>query len=1507
MTHDSVVRRGTGNRHSAQRVDAVTALIALLALGLLLRVVIAGVYLPLSGFRIDVNDFASWAGQLARHGPAEFYANCGFCDYPPGYMFMLWFGGVLAALLPPGAAIGLVKVPGILADVGVAWLLFIICRRWGGELIGRAGARRGLSGETLGLTAAAIYLFNPGTLFDAAVWGQIDSVGTLVLVATIYLLARGRTEAAAVGAVAAMLIKFQFAFAVPIVAVVGIKRHLAGRSTDPELDARREPVRVLTSLAAGLATLAALILPFRMGIWSSNPGETTLVSKFLEAAGTYPGLSINAFNLWRNPWSGLGNTNQWGDDTTALFSVAGTTVDWRLVGTLLFVGVALVALWLVVHRDDLRGLLIAALLVAVAFFVLPTRVHERYLFPALALAAPLVLRRPAWAVLYGIVSLSFFANVYWAYTADWSYANAGVLNPGAGGGPMARDPFLAATVLSDAGIYLLAAAAVATLAWLIWRSLRLCLASDLTAEPMAADDRSPPPAALARDWAGPDLDPVHEESRAQFVLRRIVEWLRPDPADPYLREPGRRLDRRDAAIVAGLVVLAFGFRLWHLDVPRGMCCFDEIYHARSATEWLSDWEHGWTRDVYEWTHPMLAKYLIAAGIVITDPNKVVGEATLDAPVTVLAVAPARTSVGHPHSVAFGASGAEIAARDLATGQEVARWPTGSAVASLAYDEDNARLLVGLASSGSVAAYDLNAFLARSGPRGPPPAAAGIAFETHLSSVDEIVVASDASLVLVRGRGGIAALELVSGAPLAESALAAAGIGYVKANGDLPSRVVITDLQHGAIVFLDSATLAPKLDAAGSPTGSVQSPVPLIGPLVVRESEQQVFALTGAQPENNQHPAVPGGLLVIDGSTQSVGGTGPLPGVPTALGWDSVGDLMHAAGTDAQGATVLWTIEPHLNGGQQSAGLAVYDSTPLPAPATALAFDVSKRSQADDHGHLLVAAGTRLATVDVGSNPIAWRMAGIAFGSALVALIYLLAATMFRRRRIAVLAGLFVAFDAMSYVMSRIAMNDIFAAVFIVAAYLLFWQIWSHRWRHSAWWALPAVGVLIGLAAATKWVGFYALAGLWVLVLARTALGRLVLLAGIAFLAVVAGIGAPWPFTVLMLAGLALALVLVHVRPIRLGPDDLRLALPASGVVAGGIGLALALGYGSVKGRVPNGAVELIFSYLSRAAQAGWPALVMISVAGLLLLLRAVRSLRDPESDARWYQPAALGGFAWPWVGASLLIVPLVVYGLTYLPYLWLGHSWALPDTGPGYGWSVDELQAQMFGYHFGLQSGHVASSPWWSWPLDLKTVWFFSADYDGGQLAVIYNGGNPILFWAGIPAVLLCALLAWKRRSPALVMLVAAFAFQYLPWTRIERATFQYHYLTAVTFTMVAIAYLVDEALRRWALRDLAIGFLVLAVVAGVLIFPLGYPLSMPDWYINALRSLPPWNFYFKFPDPPQGSRAALLSVDLAKLVVGLLVMVAAVAFALKGGSWPPRRRGPHASSDDEVPEAGPA
>ena len=130
----------------------------------------------------------------------------------------------------------------------------------------------------------------------------------------------------------------------------------------------------------------------------------------------------------------------------------------------------------------------------------------------------------------------------------------------------------------------------------------------------------------------------------------------------------------------------------------------------------------------------------------------------------------------------------------------------------------------------------------------------------------------------------------------------------------------------------------------------------------------------------------------------------------------------------------------------------------------------------------------LVSIDVSDNAYAWRLASALFGAALAGIVYLLTAMLFRRRRIAVLAGLFIAFDLMAFAMSRIAMNDMFTAVFIMAAYALFWPIYGGRWLRSAWWVLPMVGVMIGLAAASKWVGWYALYGLWFLVLPALAAG-----------------------------------------------------------------------------------------------------------------------------------------------------------------------------------------------------------------------------------------------------------------------------------------------------------------------------------------------------------------------------------------------------------------------------------
>ena len=57
---------------------------------------------------------------------------------------------------------------------------------------------------------------------------------------------------------------------------------------------------------------------------------------------------------------------------------------------------------------------------------------------------------------------------------------------------------------------------------------------------------------------------------------------------------------------------ALFLRTYRLAEPARMH-FDEVYHARTATEFLQDWRYGISHNIYEWTHPHLAKYVMAGG------------------------------------------------------------------------------------------------------------------------------------------------------------------------------------------------------------------------------------------------------------------------------------------------------------------------------------------------------------------------------------------------------------------------------------------------------------------------------------------------------------------------------------------------------------------------------------------------------------------------------------------------------------------------------------------------------------------------------------------------------------------------------------------------------------------------------------------------------------------------------------------------------------------------------
>ena len=104
------------------------------------------------------------------------------------------------------------------------------------------------------------------------------------------------------------------------------------------------------------------------------------------------------------------------------------------------------------------------------------------------------------------------------------------------------------------------------------------------------------------------------------------------------------------------------------------------------------------------------------------------------------------------------------------------------------------------------------------------------------------------------------------------------------------------------------------------------------------------------------------------------------------------------------------------------------------------------------------------------------------------------------------SALFVLFDGMFFVQSRIGMNDVYVGLFIVAAYTVFAALWTGWWRARC-------GLLGGDAGhrrparpgpGDKWVAPMPSARLVLLILIRSALGRVVAILGLIALTGVLG-------------------------------------------------------------------------------------------------------------------------------------------------------------------------------------------------------------------------------------------------------------------------------------------------------------------------------------------------------------------------------------------------------------------
>ncbi|MCP3806792.1 glycosyltransferase 87 family protein [Paenibacillus sp. Lou8.1] len=351
-----------------------------LGVGFFLRMAIA----PWISGHMDLMLFRNWA-TTAADSLSGFYTN-GSSDYPPFYIYILYVIGQIGSTdaFSPYMSV-LLRLPNILADIVTAYMLYRLASK-------RVGYR-------ISLGLAIFYVFNPAVFINSTFWGQVDSFFTMLIVGMIVLLVENRVGWSAVLFTVAVLMKPQGIIYGPVLFF--------------ELLRQRKIQPWLLSIGGAVVTTILVILPFS---WGQEP--LWLLDLYKGTVGEYPYASVNAYNFFALIG---GNYTQ---DTTTLF-----LFSYHTWGMICIVLVTLFTWWMYIRSRKPQFAAAAALVLIAGVFTFASSMHERYLFPAAALAvlAYLYLRDRRFLWLAGGFSLTIFLNTFDIFYSSNSRDQYGII------------------------------------------------------------------------------------------------------------------------------------------------------------------------------------------------------------------------------------------------------------------------------------------------------------------------------------------------------------------------------------------------------------------------------------------------------------------------------------------------------------------------------------------------------------------------------------------------------------------------------------------------------------------------------------------------------------------------------------------------------------------------------------------------------------------------------------------------------------------------------------------------------------------------------------------------------------------------------------------------------------------------------------------------------------------------------------------------------------------------
>jgi len=352
-----------------QKIVNIIFLVILIAAAIGIRIY----FLTFPGYGFDIGSFLQWGNGILDKGfwglyHGSYYSGAGL-NYPPLVPLITSWWLNLGKVLDSQNAVYFFKILPTIFEL----LLVIVSASY--VLMSNVKYKGSL---------LAVILLQPAAAFVSSAWGQVDSILALFILLSFLLIEKNKFLATFL-IFLALLTKPQALIAVGIYFLYFlVKKKFAD----------------LFKQAIFFCALIALIF-FAFRIF----GQSEFFAPYINSVGNFKNLSLNAFNLW---WA-LHGISSWNIQDTA--QVTGLT--YKSLGLVLFAIFEIPAiLYLIYKAKKIPEILLVVAYSYLAFFIFPSEIHERYLYPAVALfAIPAILNKNIFWV-YLILTATFLSNVF---------------------------------------------------------------------------------------------------------------------------------------------------------------------------------------------------------------------------------------------------------------------------------------------------------------------------------------------------------------------------------------------------------------------------------------------------------------------------------------------------------------------------------------------------------------------------------------------------------------------------------------------------------------------------------------------------------------------------------------------------------------------------------------------------------------------------------------------------------------------------------------------------------------------------------------------------------------------------------------------------------------------------------------------------------------------------------------------------------------------------------------